>query len=342
MPEPIIEAGAASGQSSAPGHIPVLLDAVIEHLSPKPGDVVVDCTAGRGGHATALAAGLSPAGTLVLCDTDAANLAYAEARVRASLPSEAAPRLIPLHTNFADVPRLLVERSLAADVVLADLGFASTHMDDASRGFAFRHAGPLDMRYDTSRPLTAATIVNTWPEDDLAELIRDFGEDRAARRIAAAIVRKRAQAPLTTTTELASAVRSVLPPKQQGSIDPATRTFQALRIAVNDELGALRSLLESVNRVAGALASDRSGTSTRHWLVPGARVGIISFHSLEDRAIKLAFADCVDRGLASHATRKPVGPTDSETASNPRARSAKLRVITLLARPAAIQPIHSQ
>jgi 16S rRNA (cytosine1402-N4)-methyltransferase len=315
-----------------PGHVPVLLREVVEHLAPQPGEVVVDCTAGRGGHALAMAGLIGRSGTLVLVDADAANLAFAEARVVAGVPEDARPTVIALHANFADAPRLLAERSLTADAVLADLGFSSTHMDDAERGFAFRHAGPLDMRYDTGRPLTAAMIVNTWPEEELAELIRDYGEDRAAHRIAGAIVRRRAQSPLTTTTELAAVVRSVLPPKQQGGIDPATRTFQALRIAVNDELGSLRSLLESIGRVAGALATDRGRATARHWLRPGARVGIISFHSLEDRAIKHAFADCVDRGLATHRTRKPVAPGEAETAANPRARSAKLRVIQLATR----------
>lgn len=324
------------------GHVPVLLAEVLEHLAPIPGEVAVDCTAGRGGHALSIAEQLGNAGTLVLCDADAGNLAFAERRVRAAIAADKCPAIIALHANFADAPRLLAERSLAADVVLADLGFASTHMEDAQRGFAFRHAGTLDMRYDTTRPLTAATIVNTWPEEDLAELIRDFGEDRAARRIAGAIVRRRDQTPFATTTELASAVRSVLPPKQHGGIDPATRTFQALRIAVNDELGALRSLLESIGRAAGALATDRTGTAARHWLRPGTRVGIISFHSLEDRAVKQAFGDCADRGLATHATRKPVAASEAETTANPRARSAKLRAIRLVTRPGGNVPIHSQ
>ncbi|MGP1345819.1 MAG: 16S rRNA (cytosine(1402)-N(4))-methyltransferase RsmH [Phycisphaerales bacterium] len=325
-----------------PGHVPVLVREVLESLAPRPGATVVDCTAGRGGHAAAMAALIGAGGTLVLCDADERNLAFAEARVRGTLGAEGCPRIVALHANFAEAPRLLVERGLSADVVLADLGFASTHMDDAARGFAFRHDGPLDMRYDRRGGLTAETIVNTWSEQDLCELIRDFGEDRAARRIAAAIVRAREQGAIGTTTALARVVRGVLPPKQQGGIDPATRTFQALRIAVNDELGALRSLLESISRAAGALAVGARGAGSwpgggsgggRQWVSAGARIGIISFHSLEDRAVKNAMADCVGRGLARALSRKPIVPGAGEMAENPRSRSAKLRAMALVARP---------
>lgn len=301
---------------------------VLELLAPQPGDIVVDATAGLGGHAAAMAALIGPAGTLVLFDLDAANLQRASARVAAI---EGAPRVITHHASFADAPRTLAAAGLSADVVLADLGFASPQVDDASRGFSFSRDGPLDMRLNPAAPITAAELVNTLPELELAELIRDFGEEPwpHAKRIASKIGQSRSTSPISTTAQLATTVRSALPPRRPGhSIDPATKTFQALRIAVNDELGSLNALLSAVERAASMGLSGAVG-GARSWLKGGARVGVISFHSLEDRPVKQCFAKLIERGAAAELTRKPVTADDQELGLNPRARSAKLRVIRL-------------
>jgi 16S rRNA (cytosine1402-N4)-methyltransferase len=208
-------------------------------------------------------------------------------------------------------------------------------VDDPARGFSFMRDGPLDMRLDPGSPITAGELVNTMPERELAELIRDLGEEPPdmARRIAAKVVSERKAAPIETTGRLASVVRSAIPTARAfaSSIHPATRTFQALRIAVNDELGNLERLLGAVGRAAVAVSQGRAA-----WLAPGARVGIISFHSLEDRPVKLRFAELVERGLATALTRKPVTATEEEIAANPRARSAKFRAIVVGTRDAEL------
>jgi 16S rRNA (cytosine1402-N4)-methyltransferase len=303
----------------ATGHIPVLLQEVLAALDPQLGETYADATAGLGGHAAAIAARLGPSGTVVLNDADPANLARAGARIA----GPGAPRVRTIHGNFADLPRRMVEMGIAADMLLADLGFASTQVDDAARGFSFRHDGPLDMRMDTGSPVTAAELVNTLPERELAEMLRDFGEEKNARAIASKLVAARAREPILSTARLAEIVRSAFGGRDQ-RIDPATRTFQALRIAVNDELGSLGSLLRSVGQAGAAVAAGRAT-----WLNPGARVAIIGFHSLEDRPVKRAFADLVAKGLASLEDRRPVRASESEVGENARARSAKLRAVRL-------------
>jgi 16S rRNA (cytosine1402-N4)-methyltransferase len=295
-----------------------MLDEVVRLLDPREGDTVVDCTAGLGGHAAALAERLGHGGTMVLNDLDPGLLARAEARVRA-LPDP--PRVLAWRGNYADVPRRLAAEGLPADVVLADLGFASTQVEDAERGFSFMRDGPLDMRLDPSSGVSAADLVNTLSERELGEILRDFGEERAWGRIAQKLVAERKSSPISTTGRLASIVRSVLGPRTDAArIDPATRTFQALRIAVNDEIGCLRSLLESVSRSA-AMGGG--------WLKKGARVGVIAFHSLEDRLVKEIFNDLVKRGLARPVGGRPVAASAEEVGRNPRARSAKLRTVRL-------------
>ncbi|TVQ30647.1 MAG: 16S rRNA (cytosine(1402)-N(4))-methyltransferase RsmH [Phycisphaeraceae bacterium] len=306
-----------------PGHVPVLLERTIEVLDPQSGETALDCTAGLGGHAEAIARRIGPSGTLVLNDADPSNLAAAAQRLR-DLPEP--PAVIMLRGNFADAPRRMLEQGLAADVVLADLGFASTQIEDPARGLSFQREGPLDMRFDPESPVTAAVLVNTLPEEELAEIIRDFGEDREARRIARKLVEARKDAPIDSTVRLAQIVRSAMRGgREKGRIDPATRTFQALRIAVNDELGSLAALLEAVGRAATSLKVGAESRPT--WLRRGARVCVISFHSLEDRPVKRLFADLTRRGMAPALTKKPDGATDEEIASNPRARSARLRAI---------------
>ncbi len=305
------------------GHTPVLLDETIRLLDPQPGQTAVDCTTGAGGHAEAIASKLGPAGTLIINDYDRESLSLAESHLK-SLHD--APRIISFHGNFAELPRKLAEQGLQASAVLADLGFASTQMNDPLRGFSFLRDGPLDMRLDTTGPTTAAELVNTLSEEELASLLFEFGEEKKARRIAQKLVAAREAEPICTTARFASIVREAAGPRRYSDrIDPATRTFQAVRIAVNDELGSLDRLLDGVCRSAST-----SG-STSSWLAPDARIGIISFHSLEDRRVKRCFRDLADAGQAELVTRRPVIASDHERASNPRSRSAKLRLIKLRA-----------
>lgn len=297
-------------------HVPVLLESVFEVLSLRPGETYVDCTAGLGGHAMVAAERVGPTGTVVLNDWDAENLR------RAGEALSGRCRVDLVHGNFAELPRTMAERGLLADAVLADLGFASVHVDDGERGFSFMRDGPLDMRYDPSgRQSSASVLVNTLPQSELVSILREFGEEPRAKAVAQKLVQARSERPIETTGELASLVRSVVPRSYSAGgrgIDPATRTFQALRIAVNDEIGSLAALLASVQH-------DAAG-----WLRTGARIGIISFHSLEDRLVKQAYTALVDSGKAELVGRKPVVADEAEVDRNPRSRSAKLRVIRMV------------
>lgn len=322
--------GHGHGRSGA-GHLPVLPAQVLAALAPTPGSVYVDGTAGRGGHACLVAPKLGADGTVVLFDLDPGNLAAAGQAVRrVGDRGGGGPKVIEVHGSFAEAPHRLRSLGLVADMMLADLGFASNQVDDPSRGLSFRADGPLDMRLNPMAARTAADLVNTGSAGDLERIIREFGEERHARRVAAEIVRRRAERPIGTTAELAELVRSVVPPEysQHGPgprIDPATRTFQALRIAVNDELGHLEALLAAVG--AGARAARSGGGAARGWLAPGARVAIIAFHSLEDRPVKRSLGELVRQGLAAEVGEAPTVADASEVAGNPRARSAKLRAV---------------
>ncbi len=319
-------------------HIPVLPAQVVELLEPRAGEVYADATAGLGGHAALIADRLGPSGTVVLNDLDAGNLERAEARLRGIGDGrrDAAPtgkfegRIVAIHGSFADLPRALEDRGIAADMVLADLGFASNQVDDPERGLTFREDGPLDMRLDRSRGMTAAELVNEMDERELADLIYQFGEERASRRIAGAIVRRRKEHRFEGTADLAAVVRKAAgpPPKGRRRIDQATRTFQALRIAVNGELEALDAFLLYVERAAKQPAAQDASRAC--WLAPGARVGVIGFHSLEDRPVKRAFVALSSEGLAQRITRKPAVADEAEQESNPRSRSAKFRVVKVL------------
>ncbi len=313
-----------------PGHIPVLLDEILAALDPRPGETMVDLTAGRGGHALAFAERVGPDGRIVLFDRDPGNLAYAAARIEA-----AGVPVTPLHASFVQAPARLDDLGLAADVVLADLGFASNQMDDPERGLSFSADGPLDMRLDPTMGPTAADLLAALSERDLADLIYRVGEDPFARKIARKLVESRKDSPIHTTARLAELVVEAYGGRARSSRrHPATRTFMALRIAVNDELHALDALLDDIRREAaanlgrlettGAADVDASG-----WLRPGARIGVISFHSLEDRRVKQAFARMTRTDAATALTRKPVSPDEDETAANPRARSAKFRALRL-------------
>ncbi len=284
----------------APVHRSVLVDEVVHWLAPRDGMTIVDGTAGAGGHAAALAKGVGPTGRVIGLDRDPEMLRLAEVATR-GLP------VTLVKAPYSDLGRVLDDLGIGGiDGLLLDLGLSSDQLHWASRGFSFANDGPLDMRFDPESDTTAADLVNNLSADDLADIIYQFGEERHSRRIARRIVEERRIEPITTTARLAAIVRKGVPGKW-GAIDPATRTFQALRIAVNDELGHLDRILKE--------APDR--------LNPGGRFAAISFHSLEDRPVKHAFRD--DPRLTV-LTRKPVTASDSELAANPRAQSAKLRV----------------
>jgi 16S rRNA (cytosine1402-N4)-methyltransferase len=287
----------------APRHVPVLPAEVLELLEPQPGQVFLDATVGLGGHARLLAERLGPQGRLIGLDQDVAMLELARPRLE-GLP------VTLVHASFDQVREVLDRLGVTVvDGVLADLGVCSAQLDDAQRGFSFQQAGPLDMRLDPAVGEPASVLLRRLNERDLADLIYQYGEERFSRRIARRIVEARERGdPPETTEQLAVLVRRCVPrPKgRRPTIDPATRVFQALRIAVNDELGALERLLAALPTVMRA----------------DGRAALISFHSLEDRRVKHAFAD---RQRWEVLTRKPVQATEEEVRNNPRARSAKLR-----------------
>ncbi len=292
------------------GHHPVLLPETLELLAVKPGGYYVDGTLGMGGHAEAVLERSAPDGLVLGADRDPETLARAEARL-----ARFAGRTRFLHADYRTLPALLAAK--APDGILLDLGVSSVQLDTAERGFSFQTDGPLDMRMDRSGGLTAADLVNRLPERELADLICRFGEEPASRRIARAIVAARRAQPLATTTALAAIVRRSARRARPG-LDPATLTFQALRIAVNRELEGLG---DAVADLARALA-------------PGGRLVVIAFHSLEDREVKHALRG-LDRTTFRLLTRKPVRPGLQETRDNPRARSARLRGVERLLEEAA-------
>jgi len=301
-------------------HVPVMVAEVVEWLRPRPGAFLVDATVGLGGHAAALLAA-APDTRLLGLDRDPAALAIARDRLR-----DAGERVILRHGRFTELGRVLHDVGWdGADAVLLDLGVSSLQLDDPTRGFSFQAAGALDMRMDPTGGLDAAEIVNRWPEKDLALVLHEYGEEPRARAVARAIVRRR---PITTTAALADVVRGVLGRGRPGH-HPATRTFQALRIAVNDELSELELFLADA------------------WMLlrPGGRLAILAYHSLEDRRVKDTFrrwaADCLCpprtpvcvcgwRAKVRVLTPRPLRPTAEEVARNPRARSARLRVVERL------------
>ncbi len=295
----------------APGHIPVLLQETLELLAPVPGEIFLDGTTGAGGHAAALAARIGPQGLLVCADADPSMLEIAGREL------EAFPWVRLVRADFADFGVLReAAGGRAFDGALLDLGISSLQLDDPARGFSFREEGPLDMRRDPDGGgPTAAEILRDAREKELADLFYRFGEERFSRRIARAVVERRKRAPVRTTTGLAELVSSAIPRKVwPRDIHPATRVFQALRIAVNRELDSLAAFLDAIPRHLSA----------------GGRVAVISFHSLEDRLVKTAFrrqAAGEGEGGATleRMTRKPVVPSEREARENPRARSAKLR-----------------
>jgi 16S rRNA (cytosine1402-N4)-methyltransferase len=287
-------------------HEPVLVQEVLSLLDPRPGMTMLDCTVGRGGHAMAIIPKLIAEGRYIGLDVDPVNVEFARQRL-----ANSPVRVDIVHSNFATAFGVLSQLDVdQVDLVLADVGFASSQMDDPSRGFSFSVDGPLDMRLDPSLPQSAADLINTLSEKELADVLFRYGDERYSRKIARKIVEKRAVEPIQSTGTLADLVRRVYGSSRE-RIDPATRTFMALRIAVNAELDALEQLLISLPSLVAVSAV----------------VGVISFHSLEDRLVKRAFSKFERDGLATRLTAKPVTAGDAEISRNPRSRSAKLRAI---------------
>ncbi|HEY1628532.1 MAG TPA: 16S rRNA (cytosine(1402)-N(4))-methyltransferase RsmH [Tepidisphaeraceae bacterium] len=294
------------------GHDPVLLEQVLKTLNPLMGQTFIDCTLGRAGHAWAIAEKLGRDGLLVGLDVDSRNLQFAQERL-----ANAPCRVRLFHANFAELEDVVHELNDAPlNGILADLGISTNQLFDSHYGLSFAQEMPLDMRLDARLEQTAADLVNDFSETDLANVLYELAQERYSRRIARKIGEARRQSPITSTQRLAELVRSVIPSRKgsREKIDPATRTFLALRMKVNREMENLAALLQQAPRFLA-----RSG-----------RLGIISFQSTEDRMVKQAFRSAEQTGLVRVLTKKPITPSEAEIAANPRSRSAKLRVIEKL------------
>ena len=303
------------------GHKPVLLQECLDALAIRPDGIYVDGTLGRAGHSSEIVRRLTT-GRLIALDRDETALTAARQRL-----AEHMERVTLVHSNFSRLGAVLDELGVdAADGMLFDLGVSSPQLDDASRGFSYKQDAPLDMRMDESAPLTARTLVNTASYEELRRILYEYGEERFAPQIAKAICAARERKPIETTLELAELIRGAMPAKAlREKQHPAKRSFQAIRIAVNDELGELEPMLDAAEA----------------HLKPGGRLAVITFHSLEDRIVKQKFKDlatgcicppefpvcvCGQKPKMRLVTRKPIVSGDEELAENPRARSAKLRV----------------
>ena len=299
-------------------HVPVMPAECLELLAPAPGMIMVDGTVGLGGHSELILKRIKPGGILIGIDRDREALSMAKRRLTGGF--------LPIHGNFFDMPAIVASQGIdQVDGILLDLGVSSYQLDDHTRGFSYKGEAPLDMRMDTTQTLTAADIVNTWPEREIATVIREYGEERWAARIAKFICEARARETIATTTQLAEIIKNAIPASaRRTGPHPARRTFQALRIAVNTEIDGL---MQAIMQAALLLK-------------PGGRICVISFHSLEDRAVKQAFAKlqnpcecppdspictCGKQPVVRILTRHPLVPSEKEAAQNPRARSAKVR-----------------
>lgn len=302
--------GAGDGEASKVGHVSVLLKEAIDFLAVRRGGTYIDATLGWGGHSLAIAKLLGPQGHLITFDKDTQALENAKRRLEHPPPGmeQDWPRMTMLHGSFADIGEHVPPAS--ADGVLADLGLSSMQLGDALRGFSFQAEGPLDMRMDPQGERTADQVVNHMREEDLANVIYEFGEERRSRRIARAIVRAR---PVKTTAHLAQVISAAAPTMKYGQIHPATRTFQGIRIFVNRELDDLRALVTGKTAAAPLVLKSKG------------RLVVISFHSLEDRIVKDAMREGITGGWYRMLTKKPVIAGEEEIDRNPRARSAKLR-----------------
>jgi len=289
------------------GHESVMLDEVLQHLNPQPGQTFVDCTLGRAGHALAIAQRLGATGLLIGIDADPRNLQFAADRLKQS----ACPSRV-FHANFAELSEVLCQADRPhVHGMLVDLGISTNQLFDPAYGMSFDRPMPLDMRIDPRLSKSAADLVNKLPENDLANILFQLAQERYSRKIARKIGEARRISPIQSTEALADLVRRAIGGGSGQKIDPATRTFLALRMAVNREMENLGALLQIAPQA----------------LLPGGHLAVLSFQSMEDRAVKLAFRSLEQTGRMKIITPKPLLPTDGEIARNPRARSAKLRVM---------------
>lgn len=290
-------------------HIPVMYTEVLEHLNLRPGKVIIDATMGTGGHSAGILEKIMPGGTLIGLDRDQESLAVAKVRLR-----EFGDAVKFVHGNFVDIDEILKELHIAkVDGILFDLGISSYQLEDPHRGFSFQHEGPLDMRMDRNSYISAYELVNSLKEEEISTLLKNFGQERWHNRIAHLVVEERERQPIATTQQLANIVVRAIPSKYRNRyqrIHPATRTFQAVRIAVNREL---ENIEQAINKSLEILSKDGV-------------MCVISFHSLEDRIVKFAFRSAAADGRVCVITRKPQVPSDEETFRNSASRSAKLRV----------------
>jgi len=295
--------------TSAPVHIPVLLDEVLEHLDLSPGMVVVDGTLGAGGHSREILKRILPNGKLIAIDRDPAAAAHAKAALDQEFPeAKAAGAIRIFEASYRDLPYIVQQEKLSSvDRILVDLGLSSDQLADRERGFSFKIGGPLDLRFNPSEGIPASVWIEREKEETIANAIFQFGEERFSRRIAKAICLRRLTDPIKTSEQLTDLIHRCVPGKIHGRVDSATRTFQALRIVVNEELKHLEDSLQKFPEL----------------LAVGGRFLAISFHSLEDRLVKNAFRD---NPILERVTKKPVVASVAEEARNPRSRSAKLRV----------------
>ncbi len=293
-------------------HIPVLQKEVIEFLKPEPGKNFVDCTLGEGGHSLAILENSTPSGKLLGVERDPEVFRRTKDKLENCFQEAgwSKERLILVCDNFSNIEEIVKKYNFKSNGFLFDLGFSSWHTEESGRGFSFRKEEKLDMRYNPEEELTAEKIINDFPINKIEEIIKDYGEERFCRKIASQIEKERKKNPITTTKQLVEVVRKATPPwYHHKRIHFATRTFQALRITVNDELGNLEKALEQAFKV----------------LEPSGRIVVISFHSLEDRIVKNFFKNKVKEGSLKILTKKPIRSSKKEIEINPRSRSAKLR-----------------
>lgn len=306
-------------------HTPVLLSQVLEVLAPKPGQTIVDCTLGLGGHSAALLERIKPDGRLIAIDLDRENIADARVKLQRVRGREGTVAFDLVHDNFANLPRILEQAGVPGgrvDAVLADIGVASTQIDDPARGFSYRRPGPLDMRMDPARGEPASALVNRMTRDELVDALLTYGDETDAPAIARLIVQRRASHPITTTEQLTAIIceaRDFTLQRAAGAkLHPAARTFQALRILVNTEL-------DNLDRLLAALPNA---------LKPGGMAAIITFHSGEDRKVKHSFRDLFRAGVYAADGRDPIIADEEERKRNPRSKAAKLRWARLAGGPA--------
>jgi 16S rRNA (cytosine1402-N4)-methyltransferase len=288
-------------------HIPVLLNEVIKYLDPKPNENFIDCTMGQGGHAVAILEKIGPMGKILGIDLDGKQIENCR-----RLKERFNNRLILANDNYANLKNIAEQNNFfPINGILLDLGFSSFHTDESQKGFSFLKNEPLDMRYNLQNNLTARQIINEWPEKEIEKILEEYGEEKFAKKISKKIAEARQIKKIETTLQLVGIIEKAIPGRRKGDIHCATRTFQALRIAVNDELENLKNILPQAVSI----------------LSSGGRLAVISFHSLEDRIVKSFFKETEKENIAKILFKKPITASEQEILENPRARSAKLRAI---------------